>query len=167
MIDYKGIKIFDKIIIVERTAITGGGYNWKGRTVNQGYVVDYNNDKMLESALNWARWTWRDSALGNAWREAAEKLGYDNPEVKALNQKYDESAKRMEGIVHEYENGTFTIALAEAAEMSSQGGKVSFWNCVITAPDGNSFLVGINSELLLNLLLSNTLINGVCQKKSG
>ena len=46
--DYKGIKIYNKILIVEKTEITEDGYNWRGRTVNQGYIVDKQNKKMLK-----------------------------------------------------------------------------------------------------------------------
>lgn len=157
--DYKGIKIYDKVIIVEKTSTTDGGYNWKGRTVNQGYVVDINNKKMLENALNWAKWTKHDeSILDGKW--------YWHKEVTdAMRKAYDDSKETIEGVVHEYENGNFSITLDEAAGLSSQGGKLSFWNCIITGPDGHNFLVGINSELLLHLLMSTTLVKGTCQEK--
>jgi len=157
--DYKGIKIYDKVIIVERTSTTDGGYNWRGRTVNQGYVVDVGNKKMLENAMNWARWTKHDnSILGGKW--------YWHKEVTdAMRKAYDNSEETVEGVAHEYENGNFSITLDEAAGGSSQGGKLSFWNCIITGPDGHNFLVGINSELLLHLMMSTTLVKGTCQEK--
>jgi hypothetical protein len=157
--DYKGIKIYDKVIIVERTSTTDGGYNWKGRTVNQGYVVDVGNKKMLENAMNWARWTKHDnSILGDKW--------YWHKDVtEEMRKKYNDSKVTVNGVIHEYENGKFSITLDEAAGWSSQGGKLSFWNCIITGPDGHNFLVGINSELLLHLMMSTTLIKGVCQEK--
>jgi len=163
--DYKGIKIYNKITIVERTATTEDGYNWRGRTVNQGYVVDPDNKKMLDTALRWAKWTYFDRDLNNKYWEARNKFGYDSKEAKEAEAAYDATRKEMEGVVHEYDNGSFTISLSESAGLSSQGGKLSFWNCIITAPDGNSFLVGINSELLLHLLMSTTFINGTCQEK--
>lgn len=156
--DYKGIKIYNKIIIVEKTEVIEGGYNWEERIVNQGYVVDQGNKKMLDTALRWAKWTKYDkSILGGKY--------YSHEEVTDdMRKAYDASKKTIEGIVHEYDNGSFTISLSESASGSSQGGKLSFWNCIITAPDGNSFLVGINSELLLHLLMSATFINGTCQE---
>lgn len=163
--DYKGIKIYNKITIVERTEITEDGYNWRGRTVNQGYVVDQENKKMLDTALRWAEWTYYDQSLINKYWEIRNKLGYNSKETKEAEAKYEATRKEMNGVVHEYDNGSFTINLSESADRSSQGGKLSFWNCIITAPDGNSFLVGINSELLLHLLMSTTFINGTCQEK--
>ena len=163
--DYKGIKIYNKITIVEKTDITDGGYNWRGRTVNQGYVVDQDNKKMLDTALRWAEWFSYDDSLREVYHEAGRKFGWDSKEVKEAEAAYDATRKEMKGIVHKYDNGTFTITLSESADRSSQGGKLSFWNCIITAPDGNSFLVGINSELLLHLLMSTTFINGTCQEK--
>lgn len=157
--DYKGIKIYNKILIVEKTEITEDGYNWRGRTVNQGYIVDKQNKKMLDNALRWAKWTKYDASI------LGGKYYWHKEVTDDMRAAYQASKKTMEGIVHEYDNGSFTISLSEAALTSSQGGKVSFWNCIITAPDGKSFLVGINSELLLHLLVSNTFINGTCQGK--
>lgn len=157
--DYKGIKIYNKIIIVEKTEVIEGGYYWEDRIVNQGYVVDPENKKMLDTALRWAKWTKYDkSILGGKY--------YWHKEVTDdMRKAYDASEKKIDGVVHEYNNGSFTISLSESASGSSQGGKLSFWNCIITAPDGNSFLIGINSELLLHLLMSTTFINGNCQEK--
>lgn len=157
--DYKGIKIYDKVIIVERTSTTDGGYNWKGRTVNQGYAVDINNKKMLENALNWAKWTKYDEFALEG------KRYWDKTVTDAQRKAYDASEKTVDGVIHEYENGNFSITLDEAAGWSSQGGKLSFWNCIITGPDGHNFLIGINSELLLHLMMSTTLVKGTCQEK--
>lgn len=65
---------------------------------------------------------------------------------------------------HEYKNGKFRIRLKETAGYSSQGGNLSFWNCGIIAPDGKVFKVGINADLLLDVLLSNTFENGYLDK---
>lgn len=170
--DYKGIKIYDKVIIVEKTDITEGGYNWKGRTINQGYVVDINNEKMLETAMNWAEWRAvpedQEKALCNRIFGEGKDYWSQGVTVDQCNEYCKEHEKlvlKHPGIIHEYENGNFTVTLDEAAGRSSQGGKLSFWNCIITGPDGHSFLVGINSELLLHLMMTTTLIKGVCQEK--
>ena len=76
-----------------------------------------------------------------------------------------QTSKNPEPKIYEYDNGHFNITLKDAAEGSTQGGKLSFWNCILTCPDNKEFLVGINSEFLLNLLKSNTFINGKCQAK--
>jgi len=87
------------------------------------------------------------------------------------NKKVLESARNWascwyaDPIEHTYENGSFKLKLQDAADDSSNSGKLSFWNCVLTAPDGKEFLVGINAELLLDTLLENTFINGTCQNK--
>ena len=47
-----------------------------------------------------------------------------------------------------YDNGNFDFELLDAAGGSNQGGKLSFWNCKITAPDNEEFIVGINSEII-------------------
>ena len=65
---------------------------------------------------------------------------------------------------YEFKNGEFTFSLCDPAHGSSQGGKLSFWNCLITI-DGNSFLIGISSEILCELLKNNTFINGTCKEK--
>ena len=163
--DYKGIKIYNKLIIVERTSNTEGGYNWKGRTINQGYIVDIGNKKSLENALNWAKWTYTDTDLVNKYWKIRDKFGSDSLEAKEAKAAYEATKTTYNGIVHEYINGQFEITLDEAADGSSQGGKLSFWNCIITAPDGKNFLIGINSELLLHLMMATTLVNGKCQEK--
>ena len=65
---------------------------------------------------------------------------------------------------YEFKNGEFTFSLCDPAHGSSQGGKLSFWNCLITI-DGNSFLIGISSEILCELLKNSTFINGTCKVK--
>lgn len=66
---------------------------------------------------------------------------------------------------HEYINKDFTIELQSSAWGSSQGGKLSFWMCLLTAPDGKSWSIGIDSEMLLELLKNSTFVNGKCQQK--
>ena len=42
---------------------------------------------------------------------------------------------------YKYKNGTFTLKVTNAAGHSSQGGKLSFWNCQIRTEDGKEFLI--------------------------
>lgn len=49
--DYKGIKIYNKILIVEKTETTEGSYNWRGRTVNQGYIIDKKTRRCLNKNI--------------------------------------------------------------------------------------------------------------------
>lgn len=58
----------------------------------------------------------------------------------------------------------FTFEILECAGRSSQGGKLSFWNCRITNSDQNiDVSVGINSEILCWILQESTFVKGVCQ----
>lgn len=58
----------------------------------------------------------------------------------------------------------FTFEILECAGRSSQGGKLSFWNCRIRNIDENiDVSVGINSEILCWLLQESTFVKGVCQ----
>ena len=129
---YSGIKIPKKVIIVEK--LFSYAHNIDG--IHQGYVVDADNKDMLESAMEWAKYCKRKE----------DGTGYET----------------VGGIQHIFENGKFKISLKYAANGSSQGGKLSFWNCLITCPDNQQFLIGINSEVLIEFLLNNTLVNGVC-----
>lgn len=124
---YKGIKIPEEIIIVEK-------YN------KQGYVVLPGGN--LDNALNWAKYT-EGKWIDNKWTIIAEHTG----------------------VVHTYKNGNFNISLYDSANGSSQGGKLSFWNCTIHAPDGKDFIIGINSDLLFKLMMNSTIINGDVQNK--
>ena len=106
---------------------------------NQGYVVIPGKKDMLKNALCWAK---NDSYL-------------TDEEAFANKEKYMKT----------YKNGDFSFELKDSAGSSSQGGKLSFWNCLITAPDNESFLIGISSEVLLNLLKCNTFIDGKIQRQ--
>lgn len=61
---------------------------------------------------------------------------------------------------HDYKNGQFKFIISSAPKYSSQGGKLSFMNCDIIAPDGEKFLVGISSESVVKLLKANDFSNG-------
>ncbi len=153
--DYKSIKIADEIILVEKQAAYRSWVSWrevKGQGLHQAYVVDAGNKKMLESAHSWADDTVYDESL----RPSKAPYNWD---------KYYASGKKVPGIDHTYQNGQFELTLCDSADNSSQGGKLAFWNCIIKCPDGKEFLVGINADILLELLVSNTFVNGTCQSK--
>lgn len=141
--EYNGWKLLDKIIIV-KTANNHYKYGCP-----QGYVVDPSNKKQLESAKSWG---------GNTIYERDENGNY----VKDVNGNY---VKHYEGAeIVETSNCDFKLTLLDCAGGSSQGGKLSFWNCLIEK-DGDKYVIGINSELLLELMLQSTFKNGVCDKK--
>lgn len=142
--DYKGWSLFDKVLIVAKKERV---YDPKTRayidTVDsyQGYVVDPTNEKMKENALSWA---------------------------KDVKYRYDENGKyigcdQIDGFEFLYDNKDFILELKDSAGGSSQGGKLSFWDCNITAPDGKLFRIGIAADLLLEVLKQTTFINGKCQ----
>lgn len=62
-------------------------------------------------------------------------------------------------------NTEFTFEILECAGHSSQGGKLSFWNCRIKNTEENiDVSVGINSEILCMLLKETTFIDGFCRE---
>ena len=155
MLDYQNVKIANEIIIVEKPEPYRSWVSWrkvKGQGLHQGYVVDANNKKSLENALKWAECREYDESL----RPTKAPYNWD---------KYYASVKIIPGVEHRYQNGQFEITLCDSADNSSQSGKLSFWNCIIACSDGKEFLVGINADILLELLLKNTFIDGKCQSK--
>ena len=112
--DYEGIKIPNKIILVSR------------KESKAAYVVDENNMDMLEHAKEWAG------------------EGYN---------------------IDTFDNGCFKFQLFDTAHNSSQGGKLSFWNCKISVDANHEFIIGINSMLLLDILQNETFEKGVCKSK--
>lgn len=142
--DYKGWYVPETVIIVAKEV-----RNWlNGEYVStgqyQGYVVDANNKDMLASAHSWAKWT---------------------EYIKPYNQETRTYANVIEhsGIEYTFTNEDFTLELLDSANSSSQGGKLSFWNCKISK-DGHEFIIGIASDYLLEILLYNDFVKGVCQE---
>lgn len=142
MSDYKGWTLFDKVIIVSKREqkwdFNEGDYV-EGEL--QGYIVDPSNKTMLENAIRW----------GTVSRRLEEK-----------DDKGRYIYETLEPAQYTWENKDFTLELLDAAESSSQGGKLSFWNCLITKGE-YKFKVGIAANLLLELLKQSTFVNGVCQ----
>lgn len=62
------------------------------------------------------------------------------------------------------ENKDLELEILDSADGSSQGGKLSFWNCIISK-DNMKVVVGIGSDLLLELIRNSSFINGKCQDK--
>lgn len=147
---YKGIKIEKSIIIVEKYLCgkdTPPGYSWSTEEIPQGYVVLENNPKMLATAMSWAE-TYKYS-----------KNEYGEFYLDERNRWVTET---VEGTVHTYENGQFELTVYDSADGSTQGGKLSFWTVIIKAPDGKQFRIGINADILLELLKHNTFEKGKC-----
>ena len=105
--------------------------------VYQGFLVDPSNKRQLDKARQWGT----EYHAGGQFKQTAVW----EP--------------------HEYftNNENFKITVAEAAEYSSQGGKLSFWNCIVEK-DGHKFMIGINQDILLSLIQQSTIKNGVIQE---
>jgi hypothetical protein len=145
--NYVGWKMFDTVTIVSKP-ITRWNYETYENVATdecQGFIVDTKNKKQLESAIRWGTTT---------------KYHYEEVDGKRTCT----GSTNIPPEQYTYDNKGFTLELSEAAEQSSQGGKLSFWNCWITAPDGKKFLIGIAANLLLDVLKSCDVKNGVVQE---
>ncbi len=133
-------KLLDNIMLVCRDED-----HYKSTDALQAYLVDPSNKKQLESARTWATWT---------------EYG---PRVKTPSDKWEyEWTKKHEPLELTFGNQFFKLELLDCAGGSSQGGKLSFWNCVVSKDD-KRFKIGINSDMLLELLKNATFVKGVCQ----
>ena len=135
---YEGWNLYNKVIIVGKamTKWNRDTYRWETlEGLQQGYIVDPKNKKQFENAQCWAQ-TWRYDGNGKV-------------------------IEKISGTVDTFDNDGFEIELMDSAEGSSQGGKLSFWNCKITK-DGRTWVVGINADLLLRALCSCAWEKGKC-----
>lgn len=55
------------------------------------------------------------------------------------------------------------VTIESSACYSSQGGKLSFWTCVLTLPDGRECSIGINADNLCEFIKSNNFVKGKCE----
>lgn len=140
MKDYKGYKLLDKIMLVCQD-------KFKDREYYFAYLVDPSSKSQIESARHWAKITEYGPSV-------------KNPETGRWENEYKIDHEPVE---FTFDNEGFTFELLENAHGSSQGGKLAFWNCLITKDD-NVFKIGINSDLLLEVLKSGTFIKGKCQE---
>jgi hypothetical protein len=107
--------------------------------ISQAYLVATGDfSKSLETAKNWAR--------KREW----------NPETRIYT--YLDTYE-----IYETDNKDFEISIYDSAGGSSQGGKLSFWNCLIRK-DGKEFLLGIQADSLCELLKVADFHKGVCQE---
>lgn len=145
--DYQGYRLIDKIMLVCRDKAThedGRGSNRSG--CYQAYLVDPSNNKQLESARHWAKWT----EYGPSFK---------NKETGKWEYEY---LIDHEPVEFTFDNNGFTLELKDCAGGSSQGGKLSFWNCLVNK-DNKTFMIGINSDMLLDLLKNASFEKGKCQ----
>ena len=107
--------------------------------ISQAYLVATGDfSKSLETAKNWAR-----------------KREWDSENrIYTYLDTYE---------VYETDNKDFEISIYDSAGGSSQGGKLSFWNCLIRKDD-KEFLLGIQADSLCELLKNADFHKGVCQE---
>lgn len=67
-------------------------------------------------------------------------------------------------IQYDIDNEDIEFELLDSANGSSQGGKLSFWNCIISKGD-MKVIVGISSDLLVELLKNTDFEKGKCKSK--
>jgi hypothetical protein len=145
--DYQGYKLLDQIMLVCRDEAEhkdSHGVNRSG--CYQAYLVDPSNKKQLESARYWAKWT----EYGPSFK---------NEETGKWEREYEIPHDPVE---FTFENNGFELELKDCAGGSSQGGKLSFWNCLVSK-DSKTFMIGINSDMLLDLLKNASFDKGKCQ----
>ena len=146
--NYQGYKFIDTIMLVckdkKESSESWGGW---GASVDyyQAYLVDPSNKKQLDAARNWATYT--EYGPGN-WNEKGKYIR--------------EWEIKHEPVEFTFENKDFTLELLDCAGGSSQGGKLSFWNCIVTK-DNERFKIGINSDMLLDLLKNAVFDKGLCK----
>jgi len=117
-------------------AVRTGDENYRGFT---GYVVDHGDKDALEAAKNWARTqTW-------------------DPELR-------KHTKTHEPDIHTFDNEGFTVTILNSAGGSSQGGRLSFWQCKVEK-DGVEFIIGVNDSVLADLIRSSEIKRGVVKEK--
>lgn len=138
--DYKGWTLFDNVTIISRDE---QDYHKSG--FPQAYVADSSNKQQLTTGREWGNWS------HGSWKT--------NPETGK-----EEWVKVTHDYLEEqFENEGFTLSLLDCAEQSSQGGKLSFWNCLVTK-DGKGWVIGIAANLLLDVLKNCTVIDGTVQE---
>ena len=109
----------------------------KGKTYKKAYIVESGNTKAHEKSLTSAK----------AWA-----CGY--------------SRDKIEPTIIQTENKDFSFQIISAAGKSwSQGGKLSFWMCIVEKKDIEPFAVGINADILCDLILESTMYNGGTKEK--
>lgn len=136
--EYSGYKLLNKIMLVCQDKASDSEKDYY-----KAYLVDPSNKKQLDTARKWAAWV---------------EYG---PSVKNDEGKYvREWEIKHDPLEFEFDNTGFTLELLDCAGGSSQGGKLSFWNCLVKKDD-KTFKIGIDSELLLDLLKTSVFDKGV------
>lgn len=133
--EYNGWNLLSKALLICRQPVDDNIY--------QAYLCDPENKKQIKTARDWGDYTFYG-------KYDAQTRTYPNK-------------KEYPAIEFEFDNSGFEFELYDSAEGSSQGGKLSFWNCLVKK-DNKVFKIGINADLLLNLLVSSNFKDGKCKE---
>lgn len=117
-------------------AVRAGEPNYSGFT---GYVVEHGDENALKSATDWATITPYNR----------EKGGYQTP---------------IKPKVYTFDNEGFTATILNSAGGSSQGGRLSFWQCKVEK-DGVEFVIGVNDAILADLIRNSDIEKGKVKQK--
>lgn len=143
--EYNGWTLYDKVTLVIKKE------KHKNYNLPQGYVVNSTDKKQLERAINWGEY---------------KKYLYDDNNEPIKDIKGYSKYEVVKPDIIELKNEEFTVSLLDFAHDSCNGGKLSFWNCLIEHEESNiKCVVGISSDLLLTLLVQNKFNYGKCEKK--
>lgn len=104
-----------------------------------GFIVPANDEKALKTAKDWA--TIRE---------------WDNE-----NKNYKEA---IEPGVYTFDNKGFKATILDSAGDSSQGGRLSFWRCLVEK-DGIKFTMGVNDAILADLIKNSDIKKGVIKEE--
>lgn len=141
--EYSGWKQINKVKIVYSTQENWHDVEFNGKKYKKAYIVESGTtntcQKSLASAIHWAEsYDWSDGKKGNY----------------------------LEPTIVETDNRDFSFQIISAADNSwSQGGKLSFWMCLMEKSGIEPFAVGINSDLLADLILESTVYKGAVKEK--
>ena len=130
---YNGWTVSNEVALV----IKNNKSSWYGYEYPQAYVVDPKNKQMMKRACEWGKTSEQDEKT-KEWKKV-------EPEVRITS------------------NDGFKFSLLDNAHSSSQGGKLSFWNCLFEKDD-IKVVIGVNAALLLSFLKQSDLHNGVCKQ---
>ena len=101
----------------------------------------------------------------NIYEKPTTHLGVQGYVAWESNKGHNQTGKGWSnnGNIVNVENKGFKLSFHRSASNSSQGGDLSFWNCVLSKDD-KSWTIGVNSHSLLELLKECTCVNGEVQE---
>ena len=112
-------------------------------------VKNQDNYKSLEGKTAYVAFDKNGEKTGLKWAEYVRYMGSERVEIAPD--------------IVECDNSDFELTILKSPSYSSQGGKLSFMMCKIEKGD-ISYNVGINTDILVELLTHSTFKNGKCQE---